>query len=123
MINDLLKRLLIVVIFGSSLQAVAGTTIEYEAHCNYVNAKNVLKYSGTCKANWGVGMFADNLSQTYQRYIITYPNGAEIVVFTYGNNEGVVNDIPAKLLAPKNGLERIKTVEGERFEFTKGSEF
>ena len=104
--------------------ASASTTIEYDAECKYFDAKQVLKYSGKCHGNWGVGMNPqpNGIISTYQRYIMTYPNGNEVWIFINDDDSATVNDIPAMALKAKLGYEKVKTTQGEVFEFTKGSE-
>ena len=100
--------------------ASASTTLEYDAQCKYSNAKKVLKYSGKCHFNWGVGMGVGD--STYQRYIMTYPNGNEVWIYINDDDYATVNDIPAVSLKARVGYEKVLTTEGEVFEFTKGSE-
>ena len=100
--------------------ASASTTLEYDAQCKYSNAKKVLKYSGKCHFNWGVGMGVGD--STYQRYIMTYPNGNEVWIYINDDDSATVNDIPAVSLKARVGYEKVLTTEGEVFEFTKGSE-
>ena len=94
----------------------ASTTLEYTAQCQYFNARQVLKYSGKCHANWGAVML--NLKEAYERYILTYPNSAEIVVYINSDGSVTVNDIPAISLKSKKGFEKVITTEGEVFGFT-----
>ncbi len=100
----------------------ASTTLEYDAKCQYADAKKVLKYAGNCHFNWGVGMLSDPDNDSYERYIMTYPNGNEVWIYIYANGSATVNDIPAKSLTTKNGYRKVITTQGEVFEFTKGSE-
>jgi|26BtaG_2_1085354.scaffolds.fasta_scaffold48195_2 hypothetical protein len=100
--------------------ASASTTIEYAAQCQYFNANKVLKYSGKCQGNWGV--VAPTPEDSYQRYILTYPNGNEIWIYINSDGSTTVNDIPALSLKSRNGFEKVVTTEGEVFEFTKGGE-
>lgn len=105
--------------------ASASTTLEYDAECKYFDAKTVLKYSGKCHFNWGVGMESPDDQghiKTYQRYIMTYPNSNEVWIYINDDDSATVNDIPAKSLKSKKGFEKVITNQGEVFEFTKGSE-
>ncbi len=101
--------------------AFASTTIEYPAHCKYYNSAKQLKYSGKCHGNWGVGMNPDDNS-TYQRYILTYPNGSEVWIYINSNGSASVNNIPAIPIKARKGYEKVMTAQGEIFEFTEGSE-
>ncbi len=115
----------IIVLCGVSQLAFAGTTITYDAHCKYYNSSQQLKYSGSCKANWGMGMDVDNkgnMRGTYQRYILTYPNGSEVFISINSNGSAYVNNIPSIPVKAKRGYEKVMTSEGEIFEFTEGSE-
>lgn len=98
---------------------IASTTLEYSAECKYYDANQALKYSGPCKANWGVGM---NDGDGYQRYILTYPNGSEVWIYIDSEGDATVNDIAAISLKAPQGFEKVMTTQGEVFEFTEGSE-
>lgn len=104
--------------------ASASTTLEYDAECKYFDAKKVLKYSGKCHFNWGVGMNPkpNGIMSTYQRYIMTYPNGNKVWIFINDDGSATVNDIPGVSVKAKKDFEKIITNQGEVFEFTKGSE-
>ena len=115
----LVVLLLSSVLFSASI-ASASTTIEYEAECKYFDAKKILKYSGKCHFNWGVGMLPDDGS--YERYIMTYPNGVEVWIYINADGSASVNDITAKSIKSKKGYKKVLTIQGEVFEFTKGSE-
>ena len=120
----LFAAMLLLATLASYSVASASTTIEYDAECKYFNAKQVLKYSGKCHGNWGVGMNPqpNGIMSTYQRYIMTYPNGNEVWIFINDDDSATVNDIPAKSLKSKKGFEKVITNQSEVFEFTKGSE-
>ena len=122
--NRLFAAMLLLATLTSYSVASASTTIEYDAECKYFDAKQVLKYSGKCHGNWGVGMNpkSNGIMSTYQRYIMTYPNGNEVWIFINDDDSATVNDIPAMALKAKLGYEKVKTTQGEIFEFTKGSE-
>ena len=122
--NRLSTAMLLLATLTSYSVASASTTIEYDAECKYFDAKQVLKYSGKCHGNWGVGMNPqpNGIISTYQRYIMTYPNGNEVWIFINDDDSATVNDIPAMALKAKLGYEKVKTTQGEVFEFTKGSE-
>lgn len=100
----------------------ASTTLEYDGECKYFDAKKVLKYAGACHFNWGVGMLPDPDNDSYERYIMTYPNGNEVWIYINANGTATVNDIAATSLKTKNGFRKVKTTQGEVFEFTKGAE-
>lgn len=102
--------------------ASASTTIEYDAECKYFDAKKILKYSGNCHFNWGVGMLPDPNNDSYERYIMTYPNGNEVWIYIYANGSATVNDIAATSVKAKKGYRKVMTTQGEVFEFTKGAE-
>ena len=102
--------------------ASASTTLEYEAKCQYTNAKKVVKYAGNCHFNWGVGMLPDPDNDSYERYIMTFSNGNEVLIYIYANRSATVNDIAAESVITKKGYRKVKTIQGEVFEFTKGSE-
>ena len=101
--------------------ASASTTLEYEGECKYFDAKKALKYSGNCHFNWGVGMLTDPNNDSYERYIMTYPNGNEVWIYINADGSATVNDIAATSVTAKDGYEKVKTIQGEAFEFTKGS--
>ena len=100
----------------------ASTTLKYDGECKYFDAKKVLKYAGACHFNWGVGMLPDPDNDSYERHIMTYPNGNEVWIYINANGTATVNDIAATSLKTKNGFRKVKTTQGEVFEFTKGAE-
>ncbi len=102
--------------------ASASTTLEYDGECTYFDAKAILKYSGDCRFNWGVGMLPDPDNRYYQRYIMTYPNGNDVWIYINADGSATVNDIVATSIESKEGYEKVKTIQGEIFEFTRGSE-
>lgn len=118
--NILPATLLLATTMLSVSLASASTTIEYAAQCQYFNANKVLKYSGKCHGNWGV--VAPTPDESYQRYILTYPNGNEMWIYINSDGSATVNDIPAVSLKARKGFEKVRTTEGEVFEFTKGGE-
>ncbi len=123
MMKSFLSAILMFVIAMLSLSvASASTTLEYDAKCQYTNAKTVLTYSGNCHFNWGVGMLPDPDNDSYERYIMTFPNGNEVWIYIYANRSATVNDIAAESVNTKKGYRKVKTIQGEIFEFTKGSE-
>ncbi len=101
--------------------ALASTTVTYSAHCKYYNSAKQLRYSGKCEGNWGVVMHQDD-DGSYQRYIMTYPNGSSIVVYIDSSGSAYVNDIPATPVKARKGYERLVTSQGEVFEFIEYSE-
>ncbi len=120
------KFLSVIFIFSTALLsfsiASASTTLEYDGECKYSDAKKVSKYSGNCHFNWGVGMLPDPDNDSYERYIMTYPNGNEVWIYINANGSASVNDIAAVSLEAEKGYRKVMTTEGEVFEFTKGSE-
>ena len=114
--------LMFVIAMLSFSLASASTTLEYDAKCQYVNAEKVLKYAGNCHFNWGVGMLTDPDNDSYERYIMTFPNGNEVWIYIYANRSATVNDIAAESASTKKGYRKVITTQGEVFEFTKGSE-
>ena len=102
--------------------ASASTTLEYEAKCKYTNAQKVVKYSGHCHFNWGVGMLSDPDNDSYERYIMRFANGNEVWIYINANGSATVNDISATSIKAKKGFRKVKTAQGEVFEFTKGAE-
>ena len=122
--KNILSVTLVLIMMPFSI-ASASTTLEYDADCKYFDAKTVLKYSGKCHFNWGVGMESPDDQghiKTYQRYIMTYPNSNEVWIYINDDDSVTVNDIPARSLKSKKGFEKVITNQGEVFEFTKGSE-
>ena len=122
--KNILSVTLVLIMMPFSI-ASASTTLEYDAECKYFDAKTVLKYSGKCHFNWGVGMESPDDQghvKTYQRYIMTYPNSNEVWIYINDDDSVTVNDIPARSLKSKKGFEKVITNQGEVFEFTKGSE-
>ena len=122
--KNILSVTLVLIMMPFSI-ASASTTLEYDAECKYFDAKTVLKYSGKCHFNWGVGMESPDDQghiKTYQRYIMTYPNSNEVWIYINDDDSATVNDIPAVSLKARVGYEKVLTTEGEVFEFTKGSE-
>ena len=122
--KNILSVTLLLIMMPFSI-ASASTTLEYDAECKYFDAKKVLKYSGKCHFNWGVGMESPDDQghvKTYQRYIMTYPNSTEVWIYINDDDSATVNDIPAMSLKSKKGFEKVITNQGEVFEFTKGSE-
>ena len=122
--KNILSVTLVLIMMPFSI-ASASTTLEYDAECKYFDAKKVLKYSGKCHFNWGVGMESPDDQghvKTYQRYIMTYPNSTEVWIYINDDDSATVNDIPAMSLKSKKGFEKVITNQGEVFEFTKGSE-
>ena len=122
--KNILSVTLVLIMMPFSI-ASASTTLEYDAECKYFDAKKVLKYSGKCHFNWGVGMESPDDQghvKTYQRYIMTYPNSTEVWIYINDDDSATVNDIPAISLKSKKGFEKVITNQGEVFEFTKGSE-
>ena len=122
--KNILSVTLVLIMMPFSI-ASASTTLEYDAECKYFDAKKVLKYSGKCHFNWGVGMESPDDQghvKTYQRYIMTYPNSTEVWIYINDDDSATVNDIPAMSLESKKGFEKVITNQGEVFEFTKGSE-
>lgn len=121
--KNILSTTLVLIMMPFST-ASASTTLEYDAQCKYFDAKKVLKYSGKCHFNWGVGMVPkpNDIILTYQRYIMTYPNGNEVWIYINDDDSATVNNIPAVSLKAKKGFEKVITNQGEVFEFTKGSE-
>ena len=120
------KFLSVIFIFSTTVLsfsiASASTTLEYDGECNYSDAKKVSKYSGNCHFNWGVGMLPDPDNASYERYIMTYPNGNEVWIYINANGSASVNDITAVSLEAEKGYRKVMTTEREVFEFTKGSE-
>ena len=122
--KSILYPALVLIVMPFSI-ASASTTIEYDGECKYFNANKVLKYSGKCHFNWGVSMESPNEQghiKTYQRYIMTYSNKNDVWIYINEDGSATVNDIPAMSLKSKKGLEKVKTTQGEVFEFTEGSE-
>lgn len=121
--KNILSATLVLIMMPFST-ASASTTLEYDAQCKYFDAKKVLKYSGKCHFNWAVGMVPkpNDIILTYQRYIMTYPNGNEVWIYINDDDSATVNNIPAVSSKAKKGFEKVITNQGEVFEFTKGSE-
>ena len=95
--------------------AHGATTIEYAATCKYSDKNNRVKYQGPCQANFGVGGMTSKFSA---RYIITFPNKSELVIYVYENDLAIINDVPAKILTSPPKTLRFVTGEREEFQFT-----
>ena len=119
--KNILSAALVLIVMPFSI-AYASTTLEYDAECKYFDAQKVLKFSGTCHFNWGVGMLPDPDNDSYERYIMSFPNGNEVWIYINANRSATVNDISAVSLKSKKGYRKVRTIQGEVFEFTKGSE-
>lgn len=97
------------VIFNSQFTN-ASTTVDYSSPCKYFNAQGKLKFSGTCQVNFGtLGV------QGGARFIMTFPNGAEVIIYDK-NQIASANNIPADI-AIAGGNIVVTTDEGEIFIF------
>lgn len=97
------------IIFNPQLVS-ASTTIDYSSPCKYFDVRGDLRFSGTCKVNYGtLGV------QGGARFILTFPNGAEVTIYD-SRQQASVNNISADL-AIAGGNVVVATDEGEIFYF------
>jgi hypothetical protein len=117
----MLRQLLVtsILLIGVRLhtqKAYASTTINYSSACKYFNSRGELQVSTTCQVNWGTLGVSGGA-----RYIVTFPNGAEIEVYIYTNGEVETNGISSSVSYRNNNVV-IKTIEGEVFIFKRGGQ-
>jgi hypothetical protein len=104
---------LIILLFAITTinSAYASTTIEYKSLCKYFNSKGVLKFKSTCKVNWGtLGV------KCGERFILTFPNGSEVWIYSPIDGTSTANDIEAKISIEDKRI-LVKTKEKEIFIF------
>ena len=91
--------------------ADASTTVDYSSPCKYLNTSGNLQSSTTCNVNFGI-LGVDGGT----RFIVTFPNGAEIVVYDHLSGKAETNGIPSDV-AVAGGNVVVATEEGEIFIF------
>ena len=91
--------------------ANANTTVEYPSQCEYFNAEGTLQASTTCNVNFGI-IGVDRGT----RYILTFPDGAEVWIYDYVDGGTEANGIPSDM-AVAGGNVVLATEEGEVFIF------
>lgn len=88
----------------------ASTTVNYSSACKYFDASGKLRFTGTCRVNYGtLGV------QGGARFIVAFPNGAEVTVYDDGQKASA-NNISADV-AVAGGNVVVATDEGEIFIF------
>lgn len=100
-----------VLVIFNPLVAVASTTEDYSSPCKYFNSDGNLQASNTCNVNFGTLSVAGGA-----RFIVTFPNGAEIVVILPVDGEAETNGIPSDI-AIAGGNVVVATEQGEIFIF------
>lgn len=91
--------------------AQAGTTTTYISPCRYINTQGKVKASTKCNVNFGTLSAAGGA-----RYIVTFPNKAEIAVYIQANGSATTNGIKSKVVMEGNNVV-VTTKEGEIFTF------
>jgi hypothetical protein len=109
-----MKKIIFILISVLSLSAHASTSTEYESDCKYIDASKKLRFSGKCAMNFGiVGMAGKSV-----RYILTFPEGDEVVISVFRNGVATVNNVPAKSIRDRKRLMHIVTGSGEEYLFS-----
>jgi hypothetical protein len=91
--------------------AQASTTMIYTSPCRYINTQGKVKASTKCNINFGTLSAAGGA-----RYIVTFPNKAEIAVYIQTNGSATTNGIKSKVVMEGNNVV-VTTKEGEMFIF------
>lgn len=91
--------------------ARASTTVDYTSSCKYFDAIGILQVDTTCRINTG-SLGAGGGA----RYIVSFPNQTEVVVYIYQDGKAETNGIPSDI-AIAGGNVVIATDEGEIFIF------
>lgn len=91
--------------------ANASTTVNYKSPCKYIDTTGRLRANQTCNVNFGTIS-----AKGGARYIVTFPNGAEITIVQTADGQTTTNRIPSSLaIAGGNIVDA--TEEGEIFIF------
>lgn len=88
------------------------TSVEYPSPCHYIAPNGELKASETCNITYGLIGVTGN-----SRYIVSFPNKAEVVVIEYANGEATANEIKCEVAVAGNNNVVVATVQGEVFVF------
>ena len=91
--------------------AQASTTVNYSSPCKYFDKSGTLRANATCKINFGTLS-----AQGGARFIVTFPNQAEVVIYIGTDGKVEANRIPSQA-AMSGGNVVIATSEGEIFIF------
>lgn len=97
------------VIFNSRLLS-ASTTIDYSSTCQYLDTLGKVRFTGTCKVNYGTLGIEGGI-----RFILAFPNGAEVIIYD-DKEKASANNISADV-AVAGGNIVVATEEGEIFIF------
>ncbi|MGF1522496.1 MAG: hypothetical protein ACFBSF_09295 [Leptolyngbyaceae cyanobacterium] len=85
--------------------------MDYSSPCEYFNAEGNLQASTTCNVNFGI-IGVDRGT----RFVLTFPDGAEVWIYDYVDGETEANGIPSEM-AIAGGNVVLATEEGEVFIF------
>lgn len=109
-----MKKITLILLSALSVSAHASTSTEYESDCKYIDASKKLRFSGKCAMNFGiVGVAGKSV-----RYILTFPQGNEVVISIFRNGVATVNDAPAKSIRDPKKVMHIVTGSGEEYLFS-----
>lgn len=90
-------------------KAQASTTVNYSSSCKYIDPKGIIQINTTCQVNFGTLGVSGGA-----RYIITFPNGAEVTVYISQDDSVEANGITSDA-AIAGGNVVITTEQGEIF--------
>lgn len=88
---------------------MASTVATYSAPCRYITAEDILALDTNCEISFGTLSVAGGA-----RYIATFPNGSEIVIYVQVDGSASVNGIPAEVAFGGDKLAAV-TNDGEIF--------
>ncbi len=104
-----LSAFIIVLAFPAIAQA--STTVNYPSPCKYFDKSGTLRAATTCKINFGTLSVRGGT-----RFIVTFPDRAEVVIYIGTDGKVEANRVPSKA-AISGGNVVIATNEGEIFIF------
>ncbi|MEL6381052.1 MAG: hypothetical protein AAFQ89_00985 [Cyanobacteria bacterium J06626_18] len=91
--------------------ANASTTVDYSSPCEYFNAEGTLQATTTCNVNFGI-IGVDQGT----RFILTFPDGAEVWIYDYVDGETQANGVPSDMAIAGDNVV-LATEDGEVFIF------
>lgn len=109
-----MKKIIFLLMSALSFSVHSSTSSDYESDCKYIDATKKLQFSGKCAINFGIV----GVSGKSVRYILTFPEGNEVVVSIFQNGVAAVNNVPAKSTRDRKKMMHIITGLGEEYLFS-----
>lgn len=109
-----MKKIIFLLMSALSLSAYSSTSTEYESDCKYIDSTKKIRFSGKCAINFGIV----GVSGKSVQYILTFPEGNEVVVSIFQNGVATANNVPAKSMRDRKKLMHIVTGSGEEYLFS-----